>query len=182
MKIYSQSLDQESISSLEYFVSCDIQSLLFSSADMDYGSNLLQVTNISIPIGPKKYLIIDNDWCDTPKEYHDYYFLEVRISNEPNGIGFRDNGKKHYTLVNVPFLLHLGPRKSVEKVTVLTYSHAGEEESVEYDAGLLIELSGGVKVAVVRVESISGFLYVAHTAPDIARLTRGLNQRSVINA
>ena len=78
--------------------------------------------------------------------------------------------------------LGLRGNSKVNKVSVLEDEYAGAKESVLYDAGLLIEQDNGNKVAIVRQESISGFLEIAHSKSDVESLTKDLRIRLEFNA
>ncbi|WP_444904944.1 hypothetical protein ACJJIU_09440 [Microbulbifer sp. CnH-101-E] len=163
---------------LEELAGSEIQSLLSPWSDIDYGSSALLVQNVSILMSPKQFLVIENDWADTPKEAHDYYFLEAKVASEPLGIKVKDNGKGNYTYFGDHTTLWLGAKTKVRSVSVLSDKYEGETEAVEYDAGILVELECGKRLAITRQESISGFLLINHA--DIEQEIDGLSVRMVL--
>ena len=182
MKTYSQQLSEQSVSAIEELVGSDIGSILSPWCDIAYNSSVLLVSHVSIAVEPRKFFILENDWCDTPSEYHDYYFLEARMNNQPLDIEVKDEGYEHFTYKCNHMTLGLGGNSKVNKVSILQDKYTGLKESVLYDAGLIIEQDNGNKVAIVRQESISGFLEIAHSKCDVESLTKGLRTRLEFNA
>ncbi|MBT2867787.1 hypothetical protein JQK19_11095 [Chromobacterium violaceum] len=178
MQNYQQHLSQESLDALSTLLDSKIQSVISHFCDIDAGSSILTVTSLSIPIGKAKFIIIDNDWADTPKNYINYYFLSIRIAANPSNIHYEPEpapGGANYKADHLS--LHLGAQAQVKRIDVLSASEVGPEESVDYDAGLLITREDGLRLAIVRQESISGFLQIAHTETEITTLTTGLDMR-----
>ncbi len=97
MKSFTALIDKESEKALRELAKSQVQFLFSPSADLNYGSSLITVQNVSIQIGPKRFVIIENDWADTPKEWHDYYILKARISDQPKDIKVNEseNGKRN---------------------------------------------------------------------------------------
>ena len=86
MKEYIQQLSKTSCDALNYCIGKPIQSVLSPSSDLRLGSTIVTTQSVSIRIGTREFLVIENDWADTPEEYHDYYFLEASISDRPKEI------------------------------------------------------------------------------------------------
>ena len=165
MKRFQQFINDETKAALEELSRSKIQSLMSPWSELEYGQSTLLVQNVSIRIAPKKFIIIENDWTDTPKEAHDYYFLEAKIENKPSRIKVKDEGNEHYTYFGDHTTLRLGSLDAVKSVSILTDTYEGAAESVEYDAGVLIELESGKNFSIIRQQSISGFLEINHTNP-----------------
>ena len=182
MKIYRQQYSDQSIAALEDLVGSEIGSILSPWCDIDYGSSLLLTSHLSIGLEPRKFLILENDWSDTPIEYHDYYFMEAKIANVPLDINVKDEGNEHLTYITDHITLRLGGNSVVNRVSVLEDEYIGEKEGVLYDAGILIEQDNGNKVAIIRQESITGFFEIAHSKSDIESLTKDLKVRVELNA
>ncbi|MBW0145873.1 hypothetical protein [Marinobacter arenosus] len=162
MKLFQKKLDTESLSALKLLSESCVQFLYSPYAHVDFGSSIITVQHISIQIGSKQYLIIENDWADTPKEAHDYYFLGARISDRPKDVTVRESKDgRRWTYIMDHFSFHLGKRKRVVSVEVMEDSFIGEEESVRYDAGIVITFEDSSKVSIVREESITGALRIA---------------------
>lgn len=97
MVIFKELLSEASKAALQELAASEIQTLKSVWSDIEYGESALVVQSVSILIAPKKYIIIDNDWSDTPKEAHDYYFLRVKVDTVPRNIKVIDNGGENYT-------------------------------------------------------------------------------------
>lgn len=175
---FQQHLSQESLDALSVLLDSRIQSVISHDCDIDAGSSILTVASLSIPIGKSRFVIIENDWADTPKNCIDYYFLSARTAPNPLNIHYEPEsgpGGSNYKADHLS--LHLGAQAQVTKIDVLFATEIGSEESVCYDAGLVLTREDGLRLAIVRQESISGFLHIAHTEPDIAALTASLEVR-----
>ncbi|MBU8976389.1 hypothetical protein JI752_009590 [Lysobacter sp. MMG2] len=171
-------LDQESEDAIALLPGCKMQSLLSESADIQAGQSLIQVLSVSIQLEKERFLVIESDWRDTPKEWLDYHCLSVRLAGAPRGIRYNPNPPKNaapYTFDHLS--VHLGAAVSVATVDVLEACVAGELESVTYDAGLLVTRTDGLKIGIIRADSIIGALLIAHTPRDIDELLAGLTVR-----
>lgn len=181
MKEFCQHMDEASIEALSVLLGSNIQSLFSPDCDIDVGSALITVPSVSIPIGPEKFIVLDSDWTDTPEEWINYFFLSARVASAPKDIFYDPNpgpGGANYKADHLSF--HLGPTASVQSIEILCATETGLEESVSYDAGLLITRRDGLKFAIVRQQSITAFLQIAHTDQDIARVTTGLDVRRIV--
>ncbi|HEU4951987.1 MAG TPA: hypothetical protein VFT46_08530 [Holophagaceae bacterium] len=175
MHDYRQHLSEESLEALSVLSESKIQSVLSHSCDIEAGSSILTVVSLSIPIGKRKFLIIENDWADTPRDWINYYFLSARIATSPANIWYESEpGRGGANYKGDHLTLHLGAQNQVARIDVLSAVEMGSRESVHYDAGLLITREDGLKLAIVRQESITGFLRIAYEARDITELTAGL--------
>ena len=182
MKVYRQKLSKESEAAIEKLVGRDINSILSPWCDLHYNSSIIELSHLSIQLGPREFFILENDWDDTPIEYHDYYFLEASIKPQPLDIKVKDEGNKSFTFIVSHMTLRLGGNSKVIKVSILEDEYKGSKETVLYDAGLVIEQENGNKIAIVRQESISGFLEIAQSNNDIDLLTKNLRIRCKFNA
>jgi hypothetical protein len=181
MREFNQHLDKASLDALNALLGSKIQSILSPDCDVDFGSAVITVSSISIPLGPERFFVLNNDWTDTPKEYIDYFFLSAHVATEPQGTFYNPKpGPGGFNYKPDHLSLHLGPSASVIRVDILSATQKGASESVSYDAGLLIERCDGRKIAIVRLQSITGYLQIAHTSQDIAQAIAGLAVRSSV--
>ncbi|TZF85247.1 hypothetical protein [Cognatilysobacter lacus] len=174
-----QRLDQEAERAVASLVGQRIQALLSESASIEAGNSLVEVLSVSIQLGKKRFFVLESDWGDTPKEWLDYHCLTARIAAQPRGIKYNPKPPKnggHYRFDHLS--LNLGAEAAVATVEVLESVTVGESESAIYDAGLVITRVDGLRVAVVRADSILGALLIAHSPVDIAAVTSGLSVRS----
>lgn len=178
MQQFTQHLSLESEEAFLALIGENIQSLFSPGCDLYAGDSKITVASISIPLGSTKFLIIENDWADTPKEYLDYYFLSARIADKPWNIfcqSFREKGGTNYKADHMT--LHLGAQARVKRIDVYSTGDTGEQEVTAYDAGVLITREDGLRVAIVREESITGFLRIAHYEACISKLLSPLTLR-----
>ena len=183
MKSFTELIDKESEMALQELAHSQVQFLYSPSADIAYGSSLITVQNISIQIGPKRFVIIENDWADTPNEWHDYYILKIRISDQPKDIKVKEseNGK-NWTYVMDHLSFHIGRLEKVTSVLLIEDRYSGEQESVQYDAGIVIVFDNDKRLSIVREQSIAGFLEIAFMPKEVKDSIAGLKQGVVYSA
>lgn len=170
--------DPESEHALQLLLGAEIQSLLSESCDVAIGESLLEVMSVSIPIGDGRFIVIESDWADTPKDWLDYHVLSVRVVKAPRGIHYNHRPPKNSANYKFDHLsVRLGAVARVSSIQILQANEQGTSESVVYDAGFVVTRADGLRFAIVRVESILGALNIAHTPQDIEQITRGLAVR-----
>jgi hypothetical protein len=178
MKLFTQHLSPESLAALQILEKSTIQSIISESCDINIGSSILTVQSISIQVNSECFIIIKNDWADTPLQAIDYYFLSADISSSPKNIFYEPNRERlGYNYKNDHTILHLGSERRIAQIEILEDYQKESLEEVQYDAGILITLFDGLQIAIVREQSITGFLEIAHTMEDIKRLTSELKVR-----
>jgi len=178
MKNFVQQFSQESKSALSLCVGRPIQSVLAPSCDLSIGSSIVTTQSVSIRIGDREFLVLKNDWADTPLEYHNYYFFEASISDRPDDI--KVNVQKSapcWSYEMDHFCLRLGAQSEISTIEVLEDRYDGKTESVQYDAGLIFSLANGNRFAITREESISGFMELSHTTESIREHEEALTVR-----
>ena len=175
MDTFIKHLDQESLNVLSLLAASEIQFLYSPYAEIYAGQSLLSVESISIPVA-NSFIIIESDWLRTTDidclHHHDFWLREnsspkglfYNSAREPVGVNFKND---HATLF-------LGARQKICKIDILTATESGVNETAEYDAGLIIERVDGLKIAIVRKESIAGDMFIAHNSADIEKITSGL--------
>lgn len=178
MKKYVKYIDDESVKALEKTLGMSVQSVLAPSARLYIGGSFVITQSVSMRIGVREFLILQNDWTDTPNEYLHYYFLGATISDRPKDILVKEQKSNAcWSYFMDHFSLQLGARSRVVSIQVLESGCIGENESVAYDAGVLFCLENGRKFSITREESISGFLQISHAQKDIKDAISGLNIR-----
>ncbi len=171
-------LDKESEAAIEALVASEIQALVSAGCEIDFGTSVLTVWATSIPIGVAQFIVVEVEWSDTPLEAIDYYRLSVRFMPAPKSVEYIPRpgpGGVNYPQQHAT--LHLGAKVPVQSVDVLEFEDEGELEAVRYDAGLLITRVDGVRIAITREMSITGFLTVSHEQADVERALAGLSLR-----
>lgn len=173
-----QRFDRESERAITALIGHEIRCLLSESAGIHAGSSLLQVMSVSIQLDTKRFVVLDSDWADTPKDWLDYHVMAARLASAPKGIKYNPKpprGGGNYGFDHVR--LELKGRPAVVGIKVLEAGESGEHDSLAYDAGLVIQCADGTEVAIVREDSILGAMVIAHTPADIDRVTEGLRVR-----
>ena len=174
----SQRLDDESWVALGVLAKSELQDVMSDGCCAKVGCAILEVLSVSIQIDKRRFVVIESDWADTSKEALDYHCLTIRVSDRPRGIFYDPDppkGGANYKWDHA--MLSLGARSGVARIEILEDAECGESESVVYDAGLLITRLDGVRLAIVRTESIVGSLQIAHTPDDIEHLVGELRVR-----
>jgi hypothetical protein len=113
--------------------------------------------SFSIRLG-ERYLVIESDWNETPREILNYFTLRVTLSIQPKGIPrtFRDG---RWILAEPVSAISLGPPKSpVKAIKILENVEVGKREAVRYDSGLIFGLEDNRRFAVTTRQSILGGL------------------------
>ena len=181
MRTLASQLDEESLQALSHLSTCRIQTLMSESCRVVAGSSLLEVISLSIPLEDHRFVVIESDWRDTPKERLDYHCLSVRLAEAPKGFFFdrapaKNGAPYRFDHLNVA----LGAIDRVAAIEILEAVQVGDEESVTYDAGLLVTRRNGAKFALVRTDSILGSMRLAHTPDDVEAVVANLVVRERI--
>jgi hypothetical protein len=175
--------DPESETALQLLLGAEIQSLLSENCDVSIGESLLEVMSVSIPIGGGRFIVIESDWADTPKDWLDYHLLTVRVAKGPRGIHYNHKPSENGASYKLDHLnVRLGAVARVSSIQILQANEEGASESVVYDAGLLVTRTDGLRFAIVRADSILGALNIAHTPKEFEQITRGLAVRMAYGA
>jgi len=176
MRSFSEQLDYDAIQALQELSECRIQTLRSPSSTHSIDHSYVTIPHVSIRIGPKRFLTIGNDWADTPKEYIDYYLMNVDITDRPKGI-YVEPYKDCWSYRADNMTLSLGAQQSIKMVSVYEDHYRGEHESVTCDVAILIVLESEKQILIAREESISGLLTMSTNLEDIAKDTAGLEVR-----
>lgn len=113
--------------------------------------------SFSIRLG-ERYLVIESDWKETPREILDYFILRVTLALQPKGIPrtFRDG---RWLLGEPASTISLGlPKSPVKTVTILENVEVGKQEAVQFDSGLMFSLEDNRRFAITTRRSILGGL------------------------
>ena len=138
------------------------------------------VGDLSIQIADRKFVVLQMDWDDTPKERIDYYSLSASLSDRPKDVRVKEilDGKKLSYFWD-SFHFELEGLQKISKLTLLEFTEKGDAEQVRYDAGLLIEFGNGKQLSIIRDYSVHGGLVISHTPTNVADSVAALRQRIV---
>lgn len=183
MKTYTQEIDSVSQLAFKKLAECCLQFLYSPSVDLRLGSSCLLVYCVSIQIGKKEFVVVTNEWADTPKEYHNYYFLKARIEDRPRDVAvYNSSDGSEWTYKMDHFSMCIGAVTNVKSVEILSDKYEGTKEAVEYDAGVLVNLEDQKRILILREESISGLLNVVTDSEEIREIVSDLEVRLAYGA
>ena len=169
MKTTRARIDHESEAALKALLNSTVGTLLSPHAEMRHGSSIIAVKHVSIPLAEDRFVIIECEWDETAEGY-DYYRLSARLTDRPKDIEHRRRTWNHFSF-------SLGASQTVAAVEVLEAQLIIAEAAPRFDAGIRITLQDGMRMAIVRQESIAGLLEFAALPEDNAELASDLQTR-----
>ncbi len=154
----TQKLDSKSEASLKKSIGRSIQTIMSGNFELDVEMKSIISTTISIGLGKNEYLIISNDWTDTPEEAIDYYFIDVKIDKEPADIKTKIDPNFGGSLVHYPNFSKIGLVASSELKEICEYEKYGEgdKETVKYDSSILFMRQDKLSFLIKNDDSITG--------------------------
>ncbi len=177
MKLFIQQIDEKSEIALENCLGKNVH-FAFPEIILFTYSEGFTTSSVSIELGHKSYLILENDWSDTPIEALDYYFFSASLSDKPKDIkvtAHNGNGWIHHNLS----MLRTGDYNTVARISIYEFSESFELESVQYDAAMLFEFENETQILLSREESISGFIEVNYKPDVIKKILNTMKLRKV---
>ena len=159
MKNFIQYLDTSSERALRSAVGKGV-GFLFPEAWLDVNREGILVSSVSISLGHKSYLIVENDWADTPIDYLDYYLFSASLSDKPKDIKVTEDSGPGWLHHHVS-TIHTWSPTIIDKVSIYEFSESTEEESVRYDSAILFNYENG-QILLTADQSISGNIEVNH--------------------
>ncbi len=160
-----------------------VQVAYLDYVSLEQSHSSIQFSSCLLLLDDAQMLKISNDWGETPNDWLDYYFLKVELlpQAERKSVEMVDG---QLVFPEWPYEQHrnsfcTGAEQKVVEVQVLEYTESGEQESVQYDAGLLVKLGNGAEIAIVRELSISGALNMAYEKEGIKSLMADLSPRLI---
>ena len=159
VKIFTQYMSDLALTSLHDCIGIPIKGIYCPGATIAIGTKMAQFKSASIPLGHRRYLVISNDWADTPIEAIDYYFLDAVITDRPKGINVSDSKsgrllgwEHHHPLCHFLF----GQESRIFRIEVFYSVNPAEEEQAEFDSAIRFSLESGFEFCFSPSESISG--------------------------
>ncbi len=178
-----QKLDSKSEAFLKKSLGKRIQSIMSGNFELDVEMKCIISTTISIGLGKKnEYLIISNDWADTPEEAIDYYFLDVKIEKEPADIKTKVDPNLVGSLIHHPNFskIVLGASSELKEICVYEKFEEGDEEMVKYDSAILFTRQDKLSFLIKNDDSITGYLKIIVDTNEIEVELSDLNPRLII--
>jgi hypothetical protein len=177
-----QKLDSKSEASLKKSIGRSIQTIMSGNFEMDVNMKIIISTTISIGLSKNEYLIISNDWVDTPEEAIDYYFLDAKIEKVPADIKTKDDPNLKNSLIHYPNFssISLGVSNELIEVNIYEKEHEGDEEVVLYDSGILFTRQDQLSFLIKNDDSITGYLKIIIDPEQIGKELSDLKLRLTI--
>jgi hypothetical protein len=154
-------LSDIALSNLRHCVGIPIQGIFCPGVEIRAGETTAKMESISIPVGPKNYLVITNNWADSTIEAIDYYLMNTTLADRPRNISVSEpssmgiQGWIHHS----PFShFRFGPQSRIKQIDVFCIYMPGNLEHVEYDSALHFTLESDFEFCVSPEQSISGQL------------------------
>jgi len=166
---FTYTLEDSAVNTLRGLLGRPVYNLYTSSLEVD--GDRVVAPHYSIPLPGGRFLVVQSDWGDTPREAIDYHVIGVDVSDSPPGVevGPGEDGRVG---IKAPFsavrLRHGGA--AISEVSVRVFEEVSECEGVRYDAAILFEYEGGTQFLLEVNDSISGGLRYTGSSTDIAQV------------
>ena len=177
--MYLLHIDEESDKALSLLSTSAIQFVISEWCEVHAGKSTLTLKTAYIQVSPTQFISIETDWLFTSEpdglRHHEMILRTVsdpgkifyEPARSPGGFNFKGD---HASVC-------LGAKCNVSKVDVLVATETGPAQTSIYDAGVVITREDGLRIAMVRTESIAGFMDLAHESTGIETLCKGLKIR-----
>lgn len=156
--LFEARITDEGISALRGVLGLSPQQVFSPGVEVE--DEFVSSPSYSIPMENRGWLIIENAWLETPKDYIDYYRLSVHSSPKPKDISV--GSKEHIgEVLNFPLSsISIGPPSPIVKIGIYEagWSDPEGEESVAYDRALIFHRADGGRFAISTHDSIADLL------------------------
>ena len=202
-KAFERRIDSDSENILRKCVGRQINSILAGGFEVSTVYRRIQSTDVSIPVDDESYLIIGNDWYETPIHAVNFFQLSMRLSDHPKDIETKkilegvkktrpqvafdtdlENmlaSKKGLMLYPNHSQLHLRERAPIKSIAILERSCEEEKESVVYDCGVMFTMSTSERICIVVQDSIAGLFEISFSDEDVDAVLRECNVKEIEN-
>ena len=177
MKTYTHQLNEVSEKALASALG-KRAGFMFPEATLSVSSDGVLTSSVSISLGHKSYLIVENDWADTPIAALNYYLLSASLSDRPKDIKVTEDTGPGW-LHHFASTLDTWSPTIVDRIAIYEFSEAFEDETVNYDSAILISYEAG-QVLLSPEQSISGFIEINYKQKDIKEILDTMRLRKEI--
>ncbi|HCA59043.1 MAG TPA: hypothetical protein DEP46_13805 [Blastocatellia bacterium] len=177
MSHYFRQLSEESETALRTALGKNV-GLLFPEAWLDVTREGAVVSSVSISLGHRSYLIIENEWADTPIGFMDYYSFSASLSDRPKDIRVTEDtgpGWLHHHVSTI----HTWSPTIIDKITVYETSDSFEEEAIRYDSAILFDYEAG-QILLTPDRSITGYIAINYKPNVIIEIIATMKYRKEI--
>lgn len=178
-KLYEARISEEGISALRKLLGVSIYQL-FSPA-LEVHDRFITSPNFSLPLCGNEYLIMQNSWLETPKEYIDYWSISAHCSTLPKDIKVVME-EKGQVIVHPVSCIYLLPASRIVKISIYEakWSDSECEESVVYDHAVVFHPENGIRFCIMANQSIADLLDFTNHAEAIELIVQGHTCRKEI--
>jgi hypothetical protein len=173
--IFTAQLSNEDIDSLRLLLGHGLWQIFSGAIEVE--GPVLTVWNLSILLERGRWIVVTNDWIETPVEFLDYFQLRVEVAETPRDIVVRENG----ALV-APSSILLRPPSPITRISILERMEGDEAgaERVVYDHGFILDRADGVRVCIAAARTIAAQLEVTTDPAAVHRIMEGCRLRTVV--
>lgn len=141
-QLFEARITDEGISALRGMVGLSPQQVFSPGVEVE--DEFISSPSYSIPMENQGWLIIENAWLGTPKEYIDYYRLSVYSAPKPKDINV--GSEEHIgEVLNFPLsTISISAPSPIMKICIYedSWSDPEREESVAYDRAIIFQRGG----------------------------------------
>ena len=178
MNLFQEQNSEENLQQLTGVIGRTIQQLFLPEISIDVSQKSIQFSSCSIPI-EGTYLIIQNDWNDTPKEYLDYYHLKIFVSTAPKDLKIeKKKGMKAFSYPTST--ISLGVASPISKIEIYQYEEDGDDESVLYDRAIIVSRDDDLQILFTVDDTIAGQVEFSSDDNLISEVRNKLSLRVLI--
>jgi len=166
------------IALIQRLVGLPVTTLLCSSVDVN--ECFVRAPYFAFSLNKNEFLIIDNDWDETPKNYLEYYKMGISVSDSLGNVEVTDfEGFKN--VLDGVCTVQLGPRRKIISVSIREQRGQGDQESIHCDAGLIFRFEDGSCFYIAPEDSISGYLEFSSNREAVTELENLRPERLLIS-
>jgi hypothetical protein len=127
--------------------------------------------SFTIALPTSRFLVLSSEWLETPVHCLDYFQLSAVVSDEPGGIQLVEAPGGGHDLGYPVSSIAIAPPLLVTRIGVYTTCDSSDSlaESVEYDGLVVLEATGGNRIAFLAEQSIAGRLELTLDQDLVAR-------------
>jgi hypothetical protein len=157
-QVFEARITDEGVAALRGMLGLAPQELFSPSLTVD--DDFIYSPSFSVPKEGKGWLIIENSWLETPKDYIDYYQIGVSASSKPKDISV--GSAEHIgEVLNPPVSsISLGLASPIKRITIHqeVASHSDSVESAVYDRAIIFHRADGLMFSISADDTIADLL------------------------
>ena len=157
-QLYEARISEEGILALRKLLGVSVSQLISPALEV-YG-HFISSPSFSISLGDNGYLVIENSWLETPKEYIDYWSISARYSDLPKDIKVEMVEGIENVMQFPVSSVHIQPASRIIKISIYEakWSDSECEESVIYDQAVVFQQEEGKRFCIMANQSIADLL------------------------